>query len=110
MRRESSPASPSSEHSRPEGGRRGTCPGPASACRLPTADCRVSQGVPGAVSAFEQDPIRETKVYGPRLPPAILNETPRFQERADLLRSVESKNSNRPSQDGIHRTEAPLRD
>src|SRR6266508_479760 len=91
-----------------EDGRRRTCPGPASDCRLPTAACRVSQGIPGAVSAFEQDPIRETKVYGPRLPPAILNETPRFQERADLLRSVKPENSNRPSKDGIHHTETSV--
>ena len=71
---------------------------------------RGSKGVPGAVSAFEQDPIRETKVYGPRLPPAILNETPRLQERADFLRSIEPKNTNRPSEDGIHHTETSVRE
>ena len=43
-----------------------------------------------------------------RLPPATLNETARLEQRANLLRSVSTKNSNRPSEDRIHHTESAV--
>ena len=67
-----------------------------------------SETIPCAVGADEHDSIGKTEIDGPRLPPATLNETARFEQRANLLRSVPPKNSNRPSKDRIHHTETSV--
>ena len=61
------------------------------------AERKSSETIPPAVGAHEDDPIGKTKIDGPCLPPATLNETARLEQRANLLRGVGPKNANRSS-------------
>src|SRR5215475_6771386 len=68
----------------------------------------TSETIPCAVRADENDAIGKTKIDGPRLPPATLNEPPRLEQCANLRRRIRPLHANRLSKDRIHHTESPV--
>src|SRR5689334_1931257 len=74
------------------------------------ATATSSETIPCAVGADENDAIRKAEIDGPCLPPAILNETARLEQRANLPRGIHPKNAHRSPEDCVHHTETPVRE